>query len=172
MPRQTYIQGSTVSLDEFLDEDYLLYYETWLDPETRRNFNSQGNWTSAEECLRFFTNPDRPPQRMNAAILASDVVIGRISLAPANQEPDLGIWIYAGSRGKGYGTQAVSLATQYIFDTTDLTYIVAGIFGFNSASKRIFEKAGFQRALELDETEKSVFGEGDIIQIGYRLSRP
>ena len=171
MHRQTYIRGSTVSLAEFLDEDYLLYYETWLDPETRRNFNSKSSWESAEECLRFFTNPDRPPQRLNASILTNDKVVGRISLAPAHQEPDLGIWIYAGSRGKGYGTEAVSLATRYIFNTTDLTYIVAGIYGFNLASKRIFEKAGFQRAPELDEAEESVFGEGDIVQLGYRLSK-
>jgi RimJ/RimL family protein N-acetyltransferase len=171
MPRLTYIAGSTVSLAEFLDEDYFLYYETWLDPETRRNFNSQGSWKNAEECLQFFTNPDRPPQRMNAAILASDEVVGRISLAPSQLEPDLGIWVYVGSRGKGYGTEAVSLATQYIFDTTDLTYIVAGIYGFNSAGKRIFERAGFKRAPELDEAEESAFGEGDIVQLGYRLSR-
>ena len=41
MARQTYIKGSTVTLAEFLDEDYLLYYETWLDPETRRKLQLQ-----------------------------------------------------------------------------------------------------------------------------------
>ena len=143
----------------------------WI-PKPAENFNSKGSWTSAEEFLQFFTNPDRPPQRLNASILTNDQVVGRISLAPANQEPDLGIWVYAGNRGKGYGTEAVSLAVECIFGTTDLTYIVAGIYGFNSASKRIFEKAGFLRASELDETEKSVFGEGEIAQLGYRLNRP
>lgn len=170
--RKIYIEGSRVSLAEFLDDDYLPFYQTWLDPVTRKNFNTMGSFQSAEECLEFFTNPARPPQRMNAAIRCGGQTIGRISLSPAGQEPDIGIWVFSRHRGQGFGSEAVSLAVKYLFDTTNLQYLIAGIFSFNTPSRKIFEKLGFKRAPELDEAQESIFGEGEVIELGYRLDRP
>ena len=169
--RKVYIEGSRISLTEFLNEDYLPFYETWLDPVTRKNFNAAGEFDSAEECLKFFTDPARPPQRMNAAIRSDKKTIGRISLAPAGEEPDLGIWVFSEHRGQGVGSEAVSLAVRYIFASTDLQYLIAGIFSFNLASRKIFEKLGFRRATELDETQESIVGEGEVTELGYRLER-
>ena len=80
--------------------------------------------------------------------------------------------MFSRHRGQGFGSEAVSLAVKYLFDTTNLQYLIAGIFSFNTPSRKIFEKLGFKRAPELDEAQESIFGEGEVIELGYRLDRP
>ena len=169
-----YISGIRVCLAKFLLEDFKPYYESWSETETQRNFNFRHDWASYEEFLAFFTNPKRPPQRLNCSILrmVDGIPVGRLSLAPEHLEPDLGIWIYESFRSQGYGTEAVSLAVEYIFNNFDLDYIVAGIYEHNHPSMRLFEKVGFKRAPELDQEENSVFGGEKTTQLCYRIDGP
>ena len=171
--RLFFIKGTTVALAEFLIEDYKLFYQTWKDPATRRNFNSTRGYDSFKDFLALFTHPDRPPQRLNAAVvrLEDHASVGRISLAPACQEPDLGIWIYRRYRFMGYGTEAVQLSVRHIFGTFDLEQIIVGIYEHNQASINLFTHAGFLRAPELDEVEENAFGYGRITQLGFRINR-
>ena len=171
--RVFHTKGKLVGLAEFLPQDYEPFYQAWQDPATQRNFNSTHDWESYEDFLAMFTHPDRPPQRFTATIvcLQDQATVGRISLAPAHLEPDLGIWIYEPFRFKGYGTEAVRLAVDYIFRELKLDYIIAGIYEFNRPSVNLFTKVGFAREPELDEAEESVFGEGQIVQLGFRLNR-
>ena len=171
--RNFYIKGRDVGLTEFLMVDYKPFYQTWKDISTQRNFNTMHYWESYEDFLALFTNPDRPPQRFNATIvrLKDQVPVGRISLAPAHLEPDLGIWIYKPFRFKGYGTEAVQLSVDFIFREFDLEYIVAGIYEHNQPSINLFTKAGFFRVPELDEVEDNDFGDGKITQLGFRINK-
>ena len=172
--RNFYIKGRAVGLTEFLVEDYKPFYQTWKDISTQRNFNTMHYWESYEDFLALFTNPDRPPQRLNATIvrLKDQIPVGRISLAPTHLEPDLGIWIYKPFRFKGYGTEAVQLSVDFIFREFDLDYIVAGIYEHNQPSINLFTKAGFFRVPELDEVEDNDFGDGKITQLGFRINKP
>ena len=172
--RNFYIKGRAVGLTEFLMEDYRLFYQTWKDISTQKNFNTTHYWESYEDFLALFTNPGRPPQRFNATIvrLKDQVPVGRISLAPAHLEPDLGIWIYKPFRFKGYGTEAVQISVDFIFGEFDLEYIVAGIYEHNQPSINLFTKVGFLRAPKLDEVEDNVFGEGKITQLGFQINKP
>ena len=169
-----YTKGRVVGLTEFLMEDYRPFYQTWKDLSTQRNFNTMHYWESYEDFLALFTNPDRPPQRFNATIvrLKDRVPVGRISLAPAHLEPDLGIWIYKPFRFKGYGTETVQLSVDFIFGEFELEYIVAGISEHNQPSINLFTKVGFFRASELDGIEDTVFGVGKITQLGFRINKP
>jgi RimJ/RimL family protein N-acetyltransferase len=169
-----YTKGRVVGLTEFLMEDYRPFYQTWKDLSTQRNFNTMHYWESYEDFLALFTNPDRPPQRFNATIvrLKDRVPVGRISLAPAHLEPDLGIWIYKPFRFKGYGTETVQLSVDFIFGEFELEYIVAGISEHNQPSINLFTKVGFFRASELDGIEDTVFGDGKITQLGFRINKP
>jgi RimJ/RimL family protein N-acetyltransferase len=172
--RSFFALGRKVGLSEFLLRDYRPFYETWKDPVTRRNFNSKHECESYDDFLATFTNPQRLPQRFHAAVirLTDYEAIGRISLAPESFDPDLGIWIYEAFRFAGYGTEAVSLAVEYIFENLGLSYIVAGIYQHNRASVSLFTKLGFRRCPELDEIEDDAFGDGKILQLGFRLDRP
>ncbi len=72
--------------------------------------------------------------------------IGSIDLRPDEDESyrgDMGLWIGIPYQGKGYGTAAVKLILRYGFEKLEMEKIEATIFAGNTASRRIFEKAGF-----------------------------
>jgi RimJ/RimL family protein N-acetyltransferase len=48
--------------------------------------------------------------------------------------------------GKGYGAEAISLATRYAFEELNLNKVIAGIYAANVASLKAFLKAGFKEA--------------------------
>lgn len=45
--------------------------------------------------------------------------------------------------GKGYGTEAMTLAVDYIFENTELHRIELGVYAFNPRAIRVYEKIGF-----------------------------
>ena len=47
--------------------------------------------------------------------------------------------------GKGYTTEAISLAVRYAFDEAKLHRIEAGVMPWNIGSMRVLEKAGFNK---------------------------
>ena len=57
---------------------------------------------------------------------------------------EIGYWIGEPFWGKGITTKALSLATQYAFETLELERLFANIFEGNEASKKVLEKCGFQ----------------------------
>jgi len=48
-------------------------------------------------------------------------------------------------RGHGYGAQACSLALDFAFDELNLHRITATVFSYNTASRRLVERLGFQQ---------------------------
>lgn len=59
-------------------------------------------------------------------------------------QANVGLWIGEPFQGKGYGTQVVASLAAYGFGELGLSKIVADIFVGNWASRRAFEKNGFQ----------------------------
>lgn len=57
---------------------------------------------------------------------------------------DMGLWIGIPYQGMGAGTRAVSLLTRYALDDLGLTKVEAHVFVGNWASRRAFEKNGFE----------------------------
>jgi RimJ/RimL family protein N-acetyltransferase len=79
------------------------------------------------------------------AIVTEDAPVGALDVRPENDfRGDLGLWIGRGYHGHGYGTEAVRLATRYAFERVGLHKLEATVFVGNVASRRIFEKNGFQ----------------------------
>ena len=171
--RKTYAKGMQVALMQFCYDDHRLMFENWKDPDTKKNFNKTSEWSSHEEYLAFFTAPNRPPQRFYSTIvsLIDFVPVGLVSLAPEHLEPDLGIWIFKDYRNKGFGSEAYKLAIHYLFENTDIEYIIAGVYNFNIASIRVLEGAGMKRINQKTREEKSAFGEGSIKHFHYRIDK-
>jgi len=58
---------------------------------------------------------------------------------------EIGYWVGEPYWGKGYATAAVQLLTQYAFEELDVLRLYAYVYGYNAASMRVLEKAGFQK---------------------------
>tara|TARA_R110000782_G_scaffold108212_1_gene196671 strand:- start:185 stop:712 length:528 start_codon:yes stop_codon:yes gene_type:complete len=70
-----------------------------------------------------------------------NVLLSRIDLI--NSNCNIGILIGKNYWGKGIGTSAVSLMTNYALDTLGLHKVIAGVVEENVGSARLFEKVGF-----------------------------
>ncbi len=57
---------------------------------------------------------------------------------------ELGIGLFAGTRGRGYGTEAVALITRHLFDEEGAHRVQLGTDTENAAMRRAAEKAGFR----------------------------
>lgn len=79
-------------------------------------------------------------------------VIGSIDWRPAIYGPNpesrawaIGISLVGSSRGQGYGSEALGLVVDYLFENTPATRIEASTDVENFASQRALERAGFRR---------------------------
>ena len=131
------------------------------------------DWESYEDFLAMFTHPDRPPQRFTASIvrLQDQATVGRISLAPAYLEPDLGIWIYEPFRFKGYGTEVVRLAVDYIFRALELDYIIAGIYEFNRRVSIYSPKSALRGSPNSTRPKRAFLAKARSCNLGFDLNR-
>ena len=80
---------------------------------------------------------------------------------------EIGYWIGEPYWGLGIATTAVELLTEYGFNQLGLGRIHSGVFDFNTASRRVLEKAGFK--LE-GIFEKSIIKNGRILD-EYRYAK-
>ena len=71
--------------------------------------------------------------------------IGFIGLGVFRGCWEMGYVLIPSERGKGYCTEAVQLAVDYLFLSKDIVRIQAGTDPENIASQKVLEKAGFQR---------------------------
>lgn len=74
-----------------------------------------------------------------------DTPIGIVYLRPTDlilRQATLGLDLLAEYQGRGYGTEAVRAAIDYIERSSNLVKITAGTFSDNPASRRVLEKAG------------------------------
>lgn len=82
------------------------------------------------------------------AIVAQGHVIGSIgAFRQGNihrQTAELGYYLAEEYWGRGIMTDAVRQLCRYIFENTDMIRIFAEPFAFNTGSRRVLEKAGFQ----------------------------
>lgn len=77
----------------------------------------------------------------------SDGPIGTCDIrleTPGTLQANVGLWIGEPFHGKGYGTQVIQALVAYGFDELGLDRIEADVFVGNWASRRIFEKNGFE----------------------------
>ncbi len=71
--------------------------------------------------------------------------IGLMVMVPEGGAKEIGFGLLPGERGKGYCTEAVKIAVDYLFLAKPLVRILANTEAGNIASQRVLEKAGFKR---------------------------
>lgn len=101
----------------------------------------------ALDYIRSMRSSD-PDETFAFAIALEDRAIGSIGVFRQQnihrQTAEIGYYIAEPYWGKGYMTQAVRLACEYVFTRSDILRIYAEPFAHNSGSCRVLEKAGFR----------------------------
>lgn len=103
--------------------------------EYQHNLTERESQTASGQ-IHLFTIVDQP----------SGKPAGNADIRPdaGNFRADVGLWIGEPYQGKGYGTLVVRRLVDYGFEQLGLQKIDAYVFVGNLASRRIFEKNGFQ----------------------------
>lgn len=95
---------------------------------------------------RFWQDPDRVD--MAVCRIEDDRVVGEVVLNQVdayNRSANFRIAIYAGFRGRGYGTEATRLMLDYGFRVRNLHRIELEVWSQNPRAAHVYETVGFRR---------------------------
>lgn len=125
-------------------EDLSVLQEWWNDPEFSGAYNPLDEQQSKTDIEKRYEKLGA--ERLWFLILKKDgSKIGFLVLVKGGFGWQIGYVLIPTERGRGYCTEAVKLAVDYLFLAKDIVRVQAGTFIDNVASQRVLEKSGFQR---------------------------
>lgn len=159
-------ENNRIAFVQYTHEDDGDMFACWQDRDTQKGYNY-----AFEESLDDLSSIDITVFPFWVVVIdkATGAKIGVLRLS-SGEEQDLAIWIYPNYRGIGYGTEAFSLAVDYIFRNMNLRKIYAGCYCDNKASLRMLEKVGFIRYPAGDQQEENCFTGEPITQLSFVLT--
>ncbi len=146
----TLIEGSRVALRLLTEEDATEEYLGWMrDPEVTQYLESRFGEHSIDSLRDFIASNAGRDDTLLVAIVDRDSGrhVGNVKvgpLSPHHGTADLGLMI--GDRsvwGKGYGTEAIELATRLAFERLGARKLTAGCYSGNTGSAGAFRRAGW-----------------------------
>jgi ribosomal-protein-alanine N-acetyltransferase len=147
------IKGNEIYLKLLLPEDVSENYYNWMnDEEITRFLESRWSVFSMDDLKKYVQamNSSQSGFLFGIFLTKTNEHIGNIKIGninPVHRYGDLGLIIGIKKVwGKGYGTEAVKLATDFAFKELNLNKLIAGIYEGNTGSYRAFIKAGYQDA--------------------------
>jgi [ribosomal protein S5]-alanine N-acetyltransferase len=162
-----YLRGVELSdlTDKYIewmnDSQINQFMETWHFPHTRENIAGYIKAHTDNRNEPFFAICAKDRDSWN-----NFNHVGNVKLGPINwvhRHADISLFIGEKSLwGKGYGTEAIKLITDYAFNKLGLHKVKSGIYSRNTGSIHAFEKAGFQIEAILRD---HVFFDGEYISI-------
>jgi RimJ/RimL family protein N-acetyltransferase len=144
-------------------------YEVWRS--LRDRFPHPYTARDAEGWIAFTASQDPP---LHFAIDLDGEAVGGIGIIPGSDvdrvSAEVGYWLGRTVWGRGLATRALGSLAPYAFRTFDFTRLFATPFGFNAASIRVLEKAGWVREGVL---RRAVVKEGRVTDLlVYAVTRP
>jgi RimJ/RimL family protein N-acetyltransferase len=104
-------------------------------------------YTAADATAWIAFNTGLPPPTQHFAIVVDGAAVGGISVEPhageRRRSAEVGYWLGEPFWGRGIATEALRAITEYAFKTFDVCRLEAGVYGWNPASARVLEKAGY-----------------------------
>jgi RimJ/RimL family protein N-acetyltransferase len=108
-------------------------------------WNGPDSLDEYRESLLTFAERTARGESYHFAIVAGELAVGCIGVRPIDPfRGDIGLWIGHAFQNRGVGTEAVGLATRRAFLSAGFNKLEAGVFVGNVASRRVFEKNGFE----------------------------
>ena len=137
------LEGKSVNLRVAEKEDLLFIGEWRNNPEFQGEYNLLIQ-ESKEELEKRYDN-FRPEEKWFLIEKKDGVKIGLIVLEIEGGVQEIGYGIIPNERGKGYCTEAVKIAVDYLFLSKPLVRIQAHTNVKNKASQRVLGEAGFRK---------------------------
>lgn len=143
-----FIRGENVDLLTIEEEDIEWMRDNINDPDVRSNLSARypNNLQDERDFLENIVEEDN--NQVHLLISTGQKRLGLVSLFDINRDDgnaEIGIWITPSEQGKGYGTEACKLITDYGFNELRLHRIYARVHEHNSASLKMFEKLDFEK---------------------------
>lgn len=141
------IKGNRISLRTFTREEYHQFWKSYIpDPIMDPNpyiYNKEKVDIGYDSIIEKESWYPRV-----GILLSNEILIGQLSFKRINYEKsqcELGITLVNDKyKGLGYGTEAVEMAIDYVFNVLELNFIYADTMGSNHRMQRIFNKFGFE----------------------------
>ncbi len=163
MDGAVFLEGEDIELRTVEEDDIEWMTENINDPEIRSyttmrypaNYEQEERWfeervSGAEDTIHLKITEDGERK-------------GLISLMNINKDSgnaEIGLWIAREEQGKGYGTKASKLITDYAFRELRLHRVFARAFEHNPASRKIWQNLGYR--------EEGIMREHDFLDGEYR----
>jgi len=170
--RAVVLMGSRVSLCVLTKDDVRQAWVWWNDRNVRRYLTSPEEVFFYEDELEWYEalrKQKRSEKVFSIVENSSKSLVGLIGLHRIdhyNGTAELGYFLGPEHWGRGYATEAVSLAADYAFSWLRLRKLYARVFETNLASIRVLEKNGFRLAGRL-RRHQYVPGEGFVDLLFY-----
>lgn len=120
-----------------------MYVEWVNDPSFFGEYNPLEHTTKSEMEKNYDTAP--PEKRKFFIEKKGGTKVGVVNTFPVGELLEIGFTLIADQRGKGYGTEAVTILVDYLFLSRDIVRVQAATDIRNIASQRVLEKVGFKK---------------------------
>lgn len=141
------IKGNRIFLRTFTREEYHQLWQSYIPDPIMDPDPYVYNKEKVDIEYAIVTEKESWYPRVGIFLL-DKTVIGELSFKRINHEKsqcELGIALVNDKyKGLGYGTEAVEIAIDYVFNVLKLKYIYADTMGSNFKMQRIFYKFGFK----------------------------
>jgi RimJ/RimL family protein N-acetyltransferase len=141
------IQGKRINLRTFTREEYHQYWKSYVADSVMDPTAYVYDEKRVDKSYDYITEKESWYPRVGI-FLPNEMPIGELSFKRINHEKsqcELGIVLANDNyKGLGYGTEAVELAIDYIFNSLNLNYIYADTMGSNLKMQGILERLGFR----------------------------
>ncbi len=150
------LEGKNVRLRILKKEDLSLFTEWNNDPAYAGEFDPFEQRSLAEN-EKWFAGL-RPEEKWFIVEKRDGTKIGQIVCSPKGPHYSVGYRIVPNERNNGYCTEAVRIAVDHLFQSTNIVRVESEASPRNVASIRVLEKAGFTKEGLI---RKSVFVNGE-----------
>ncbi|MCA1933573.1 MAG: GNAT family N-acetyltransferase [Calditerrivibrio sp.] len=140
------IKGDNLRLKRVCQEDCRLLWEWANAPDVRAvSFSTEPIlW---EQHLKWFNSKVSDPNCLFYILIDNnEIPSGQVRCDINGKEAVISISIDSKCRGKGYGSEAITLVSNQLFRTSDVELIHAYIKLENTGSIKAFKKAGYKEA--------------------------
>lgn len=166
MPGAVYLRGDGLTLRTIEEDDLEFLRDTINDPDVRHHLPNRVPYTLAQE-EEYFENVVCDDENVQLLVCADGDRVGTIGLHPADSVSgtgELGIFLAKAHWGRGLGTEASRVMTEYAFAERRLHRVTARVLEGNHGSRQIWEKLGFRHEATLRDAD---FIDGEYVDVHW-----